>query len=39
MLKKQEQRFADIDRVDQALDADIMAKRRAAEHLARQLTF
>jgi hypothetical protein len=39
MLKKQEQRFADIDRVDQALDADIMAKRQAAEQLARQLTF
>ena len=39
MLKKQEQRFADIDRVDQALDADIMAKRQAAEQLARVLTF
>jgi hypothetical protein len=39
LLKKQEQRFADIDRVDQALEADIMAKRQAAEQLARQLTF
>jgi hypothetical protein len=38
-LKKQEERFAEIARADQSLEADIAAKRREAEQLARQLTF
>ena len=38
-LKKQEERFAEIAGADQALDAEIAAKRLAAEQLARQLTF
>lgn len=38
-LKKQEERFAEIARADQAHEADIAAKRQAAEQLARQLTF
>ena len=39
ILKKQEQRFAEIDRADRALEAEIAAKRLAAEQLARELTF
>jgi hypothetical protein len=38
-LKKQEERFAEIARADQALEGDIAAKRREAEQLAKQLTF
>jgi hypothetical protein len=38
-LRKQEERLADIARADQALEADIAAKRLAAEKLAGQLTF
>ena len=38
-LKKQEERFAEIGRTEQSLDADIAAKRQAAEQLARQLSF
>jgi hypothetical protein len=38
-LKKQEERLAQIAHADQALQADIVAKRTAAEQLARQLTF
>ena len=39
ILKKQEQRFAEIDRADRALEAEIAAKRLAAEQLARELKF
>jgi hypothetical protein len=38
-LKKQEERFAEIARAEQSLDADVAAKRQAAEQLARQLSF
>lgn len=38
-LKKQEERLAEIARADQALEAEIAAKRLAAEQIARQLTF
>ena len=38
-LKKQEERFAEIGRTEQSLDADVAAKRQAAEQLARQLSF
>jgi len=38
-LKKQEERLAEIARADQALEAEIAAKRLAAEQLTRQLTF
>ena len=38
-LKKQEERFAEIARTEQSLEAEIAAKRLAAEQLARQLTF
>jgi hypothetical protein len=38
-LKKQEERLAEITRADQALEAEIAAKRLAAEQLTRQLTF
>lgn len=38
-LKKQEERLAEIARADQALEAEIAARRVAAEQLARQLTF
>jgi hypothetical protein len=38
-LKKQEERLAEIGRADQALEAEIAAKRLAAEQLTRQLSF
>jgi uncharacterized phage infection (PIP) family protein YhgE len=38
-LKKQEERFAEIARTDQTLESEIAAQRKAAEQLARQLTF
>jgi hypothetical protein len=38
-LKKQEERLAEITRADNALEAEIAAKRLAAEQLTRQLTF
>lgn len=38
-LKKQEERLAEIARVGQGLEADIAAKRLAAEKLVGQLTF
>ena len=38
-LRKQEERFAQIATSEQSLDAEIAAKRVAAEQLARQLTF
>ena len=37
-LKSQESRLAEIARTDQALEADIDAKRKNAEQIARQLT-
>ena len=37
-LKSQETRLTEIGRTDQALEADIAAKRQAAEQIARQLT-
>ena len=36
-LKKQEERLAEITRADNALEAEIAAKRLAAEQLTRQL--
>lgn len=39
MLRKQEDRLAEIARSDQALTAEIAANRLAAEQLARQLKF
>jgi hypothetical protein len=38
MLKTQEDRLAEINRVDQALEKEIAARRQSAEQLARQLT-
>jgi hypothetical protein len=38
MLKTQEDRLAEINRADQALQKEIAARRQSAEQLARQLT-
>jgi hypothetical protein len=38
-LRKQEERFAEIARTEQSLDAEVAARRQAAEQLARQLSF
>jgi hypothetical protein len=38
-LRKQEDRLAEIGRAEETLDGEINAKRRAAEQVARQLTF
>jgi hypothetical protein len=36
-LKTQEDRLAEIDRIDRTIETDIAAKRRAAQDVARQL--